>query len=519
MGVFNPSVLTKKGLSLSAKVVADVTKLQFTRIVLGDNVLTGDISSLTDIGIVRQSAEISSITMEDDYSIKASAVFSNKDLTQGYYIRAIGLYATDPDEGEILYCISTAGESEATSDWMPPFTQVGLTNLVINMIIAVSNSSSVNMTIKDTAYASASDVAKLQIQVNAMADAIKTPVSGFTSLEQIGVNDAELKPAEWKSNVNTITTNCPYGSNWVLRISDVAKNSNLLQSVIAYINNQFSAFLYNTKRCSLKIECITHGDYAHMLIDFIYDKDRYQCECVAIKNGGYDITDFSILSKKVDKLDHLINSYNTLEALNLSEDDFYANNWNTNVRRMDSYSPTNTNWVLTYGGIASASTLLTSALNSINSVYTEDAGSRTADSYISLKVERYCYTDYTTLSIECMVAGKVYKCHYSDLDGTYAVQPFVQECNKPSGKYIGNGLNERTIDTGGTGNLLLLWKDNISTFLVSPNYTLVWGSSGSYPSATGEANFRDGILTIYNSSGIGNNGLNADGVEFKYQVL
>lgn len=521
MGVFKPSVLTEKGANLSAKVVAGITKLQFTRIALGDSVPTGDLSNLTEISGIRQSSEVSSISTEDEHNIKTSASFSNKDLEQGYYIRIIGLYANDPDEGEILYCVSTADEGEITADWMPPFTNAGITSLSISMLIAVSNTKDVNFTISDTAYASASEVAQLQIQVKAMAETVENTVGGFTSLEQIGVNDAELKADNWKLNVNTIITNCPYDSNWVLRLSGVATNSNLFQSIIAYINNQFGAFLYNTKRCSLRIECITHGDYAHLIIDFIYDKDRYQCDCIAIKNSGYDITDFSILSKKVDKLDHLINSYNTLEALNLSEDDFYADKWSTNVRRMDSYSPNYTNWILTYGGIANTSKLLTSALNSINSIYTEGADSRTTNSYVSLKVERLCYTDYTTLSIECMVAGKVYKCYYNDLDGTYAVQPFVEESvYKPSGSYVGDGVVPRTIDIGGRGNSILIscMNGDYPKMLIACGAVSVGVNSTASASqnevSVGGISFADGVLTIS-----GSNAGNLNGITYYYQVL
>ena len=151
MGVFNPSVLTKKGASLSAKVVAGITELQFTKMHIGDSRLTGDLSSLTDIGFVRQIENVSSVVREDNYNISAFASVSNRDLQQGYYIRAIGLYAIDPDEGEILYCISTADENSTSADWMPPFTGVGLTSLSVGMVVAVSNATEVSVTVGDTA--------------------------------------------------------------------------------------------------------------------------------------------------------------------------------------------------------------------------------------------------------------------------------------------------------------------------------------------------------------------------------
>ena len=519
MGVFNPSVLTKKGASLSAKAVAGIADLQFTRIALGDSVLTGDLSNLTDIGVIKQIESVSGISIEADNAIKTNAVFSNKDLATGYYIRAIGLYAEDPDEGEILYCVSTADESNNTADWMPPFTQIGLTALTIGMLVAVSDTSTVNLTISDTAYAPASTVIQLQIQVEEMAEAVENTVGGFTSLEQIGVNDAELRANDWVYNINTITTNCPYDSNWVLRLSDMAKNSNLFQSAIKNLEMQFGIVLYTNQRCSMRIEWITHEDYAHMIIDFFWGDERYQCTCVAVKGNGYQISDFVPFKKIALEVDHNIRSYNSLEPLGLSEDDFYVDKWSTNVRRIDSYTSYDPNWVLTYGGIANTSKLLTSAINNLNSIFTADASSRTTDSYISLKIEKFSYTDYITLSIECTVGGKTYKCSYYDEDGTYAVQPFEEvytgkgsimfgSHNKPNSTYVGDGTSKRTISLGAVGNCIIIWTSNAVCIVHNLGAQRITGDIASINGVT----FIDGTLTVGGS-------LNTNAVTYYYQVL
>lgn len=150
MGVFNPAVITDRGLVLSSKAVAGVTKLQFTRLVLSNTKVTGNLLSLTEIPNIKQSEAVSS-AVKEDHTIKVYANFSNKDLTTGYYVRTIGLYVNDPNEGEILYSVATVDDSEGSPDWIPPISKAGLTSITIGMSIAVSNTAQVNITVDDTA--------------------------------------------------------------------------------------------------------------------------------------------------------------------------------------------------------------------------------------------------------------------------------------------------------------------------------------------------------------------------------
>ena len=161
MGIFKPSVITEKGASLSTKVLADITDLQFTRVALSDSRLTGDISKLTELGVIRQTSDVSGITREDS-RIKIDAVFSNQFVNQGYYIRAVGLYATDPDEGEILYSISVADESEGSADWMPPKSTSSVTSLALSIALVMSNSAEVNVSVNPTAYATVQQLNELR---------------------------------------------------------------------------------------------------------------------------------------------------------------------------------------------------------------------------------------------------------------------------------------------------------------------------------------------------------------------
>ena len=181
MGAFKSAVITTKGQALLAKVVAGTCKLEFTKIAVSENTLSGDLASKTGIGTVKQSEKVASVVRQNGANVKVSASFSNETLGAGYYVRNIGLYATDPSDGEILYSISVADESEATADWMPPFNGIGVSSLLVDLVTAVSNASSVEVT---SAGATVAQITNLQEQIN--------DVRTFVGYEQDDVYGVEV---------------------------------------------------------------------------------------------------------------------------------------------------------------------------------------------------------------------------------------------------------------------------------------------------------------------------------------
>lgn len=184
MGAFKSAVITKKGQALLAKVVAGTAKFNFTNIKTSETTLTGDLASKTGIGTVKQSVAVASVIRQNDSNVKVSASFSNANLGAGYYVRNIGLYATDPQEGEILYSISVADETTATADWMPPFNGIGVSSLMVDLVTAVSNASSVNVTVDPTASATVAQIVDLQEQID--------DVRSFVGYEEDNVYGVEI---------------------------------------------------------------------------------------------------------------------------------------------------------------------------------------------------------------------------------------------------------------------------------------------------------------------------------------
>jgi hypothetical protein len=184
MGAFKSAVITKQGQALLAKVIAGTTKFTFTKIKVSEQPLSGDLASLTGIGTIKQEEKVASVVRQNEANVKVSTSFTNENLGAGYYVRNIGLYATDPQDGEILYSISVADESTATADWMPPFNGIGVSSLLVDLVTAVSNASNVTVTVDPSAGATVAQIVNLQDQI----DDVRT----FVGYEQDDVYGVEV---------------------------------------------------------------------------------------------------------------------------------------------------------------------------------------------------------------------------------------------------------------------------------------------------------------------------------------
>lgn len=98
------TVITKKGLQLIAKLVASGTALTFTRVSVGTGSVPAgyDPGNMTDLNNYKMDGSISSCSFLGD---EASIIMqiSSLGVETGFTITETGLFATDPDEGEILY--------------------------------------------------------------------------------------------------------------------------------------------------------------------------------------------------------------------------------------------------------------------------------------------------------------------------------------------------------------------------------------------------------------------------------
>jgi len=109
MSAFGGLILTNVGRNLQTKAQVG-TQLNFTRISVGDGDLAG--SSILDLIAMKHEVKSLAITkLKTMTGGKAviGTVLSNESILVGFYWRELGVFAQDPDLGEILYCYGNAG--------------------------------------------------------------------------------------------------------------------------------------------------------------------------------------------------------------------------------------------------------------------------------------------------------------------------------------------------------------------------------------------------------------------------
>ena len=148
---WNGLVLTKKGQLLQAKVGTGVV-LALTKMKLGSGVLPdgASLEDLTDLVEPKQNVGIASKeVLKEQKMCKISATITNTGLTAGYYVRELGIFANDPDDGEILYAVT----SDSAPDYLPPPGGATSVSQECAVYIAAKNASSVKVQIDPGALA------------------------------------------------------------------------------------------------------------------------------------------------------------------------------------------------------------------------------------------------------------------------------------------------------------------------------------------------------------------------------
>lgn len=159
MANWNGLQLTNKGIALQAKVQAG-EELVITKLKLGSGIVSGgtDIKTLNDLIEPEQNLGIGAKEAVDDYC-KISSTITNTELEAGYYVRELGVFAQDPDVGEILYMYTTDG----APDYLPAGGGSTAISQEFSVMIAVNDTDNVSVVINDDALATMGYV-QLQIQ-------------------------------------------------------------------------------------------------------------------------------------------------------------------------------------------------------------------------------------------------------------------------------------------------------------------------------------------------------------------
>lgn len=143
MAAFPKMTLTNAGQALQTKVLAGAT-LTFTRIALGDGQLNGQpIAPLTALISQKATVEVDSVRVVNTTTAQVAGFFSNADISTGFWWRETGVFAQDPDVGEILYGYTNAGDA---GDYIPTVADTRVEKYIY-CSIAVASATTVDITI------------------------------------------------------------------------------------------------------------------------------------------------------------------------------------------------------------------------------------------------------------------------------------------------------------------------------------------------------------------------------------
>lgn len=145
--IWENSVITNKGIALQAKILSGES-ITITSVKTGaGSVDVVDLRSQTAVSDIKQTANVQGITSSDGTAV-VHVLLTNDNLTEEYNLRQVGFYATDPDEGEILYAIAQNTEARM----IPTYADMPGYSLLWNFHFSFSNDVNMTATIDPAGY-------------------------------------------------------------------------------------------------------------------------------------------------------------------------------------------------------------------------------------------------------------------------------------------------------------------------------------------------------------------------------
>lgn len=155
-GIFREAVLTTKGIALLAKAQAGECTINLTKAAAGNGSYSeGEaLMSRTTLKAQKQEFKLAAVTRQNNTNVYVKIVMSNKqdtgNLQNGYYMKEVGIFANDPDEGEILYALAVAVTDQW--DYMPAYNDLLPSVITVNFLTEVANADTVTIEAPNEMY-------------------------------------------------------------------------------------------------------------------------------------------------------------------------------------------------------------------------------------------------------------------------------------------------------------------------------------------------------------------------------
>lgn len=156
MSTVDCAVITNLGHALLGKVLAGKSGIHFTRASVGDGVISEGKSpeELTELVHEIKAGDISGVDNPGSGEVRVSIQVSSLGVSVGFFVKEIGIFATDPDLGEILYAYVSMPDKP---QWIRPEGASINTLAIFDVYVAVSRAAEVTAQICPSAMVHISD--------------------------------------------------------------------------------------------------------------------------------------------------------------------------------------------------------------------------------------------------------------------------------------------------------------------------------------------------------------------------
>ena len=153
---------TKLGQNLQAKIDAGLTKFKITKLGIGDGSYQGNVENMIALSNKKQDLNVSKIEVSENV-IKIQTTITNTGVIEKYQMTEIGIFATDPEMGEILYAVMT----DPNPDTMPAYESATVVKKTWTFNLIVDNTGDVSAVIDSASLITVGDLANHNNDTNA----------------------------------------------------------------------------------------------------------------------------------------------------------------------------------------------------------------------------------------------------------------------------------------------------------------------------------------------------------------
>lgn len=209
MNVWSNATITTAGLALLAKLTQGST-LSITKAVVGSGtVAVADLANQTAVTSPQQTLTIRSLATPEAGTAALTCYLTNDSVNTSYTAMQIGVYATDPDDGEILYFIVQA--NAGTGSVVPANTEMPGYTAEWTFYFTFGNATSVSVTVSPANTISQTQAQQMIDQAIASAELQASQITaGILPVARGGTGQGSVDSSPTSGSAKMVTSGGVY---------------------------------------------------------------------------------------------------------------------------------------------------------------------------------------------------------------------------------------------------------------------------------------------------------------------